>query len=356
MSNPFIAGSVSEPKLDKTANPYHYFLLSEPSRCIRLIRLMGHRDKEALIRCQIFEYPLQELGQGVHLYEALSYVWGSTEGGQLIYIEEGPDGNSTAGKASNYSSLHITPNLYAALSHLRNHLLDRVLWVDAICIDQGDTEEKQHQVQLMATIYASANRVVVWLGEASKDADGAFQVLCESATKEQTSPSTPQPVLALLKRPWFRRIWVLQEVAVARQVLIKCGPDELDGLVFCSGLDVLKLPHDTYPDLRSLTPPITYLIRHTTFWPQSRSAANNPNVPRSFFIRPLGQLADMYHNREATNPLDKVYALLGIGSPGPVEILPDYEAPWEMVFEKLIKLCLPNQISVRVRAVSWESR
>jgi hypothetical protein len=97
-------------------------------------------------------------------------------------------------------------------------------------------------------------------------------VLCKSASKEQISPSTPRPILALLERPWFRRIWVcnrttnhrtntnnlaqvLQKVAVARQILIKYGPNEMDGSVFCSGLDASNLPYDTCPGLRDLVTP-----------------------------------------------------------------------------------------------------
>lgn len=133
---------------------------------------------------------------------------------------------------------------------------------------------------------------------------------------------------------------------MARQILIKCGPDEVDGSIFCSGLDASKLPYDTFPDLRTLVPPITYLIRHVPFWPQS--ATSHPGASHSLVIRPLGQLADMYHTREAKNPLDKVYALLGIGSCDPTKLSADYGASWEAVFEKLIKLSLSDQVSVGV--------
>ncbi|KAK5659169.1 hypothetical protein OQA88_1259 [Cercophora sp. LCS_1] len=326
------------------SDAYDYSPLSELGN-IRLIRLMAHEDKEAPIQCQLFEYPLKGLGQGAHLYEALSYVWGSEEDKKPIYVQEpdGKGGNSLAGKTR---QLHVTQNLHALLSHIRNCLFDRVVWVDAICINQQDNKEKEPQVQSMAKIYASANRVIVWLGEASSDTDGAFEALCKSAAKEKISPSTPQPILALLERPWFRRIWVLQEVAVARQILIKCGLDEMDGSAFCSGLDASKLPYDTRPDLRTLVPPITYLIRHVPFWPQT--ATSHPGALHSLVIRPLGQLVDMYHTREATNPLDKVYALLGIGSCDPTKLSADYGASWEAVFEKLIKLSLSDQVSVGV--------
>ncbi|KAK0704469.1 heterokaryon incompatibility protein-domain-containing protein [Lasiosphaeris hirsuta] len=344
-----MAGSELGPKSDSAPDAYDYHRLEHGS--IRLVRLMRHKEEGARIQCQLFEYPLQGLGQGAHLYEALSYVWGSEEGKKPIDILESDEkgDNSPAGKIC---CLHVTQNLYAALLHIRDRFFDRVLWIDAICIDQKEDKEKGQQVQFMAKIYANANRVIVWLGNAASDTDRAFQALCKSAAKESLDlddPSARQSILALTKRPWFRRIWVLQEVAAARQILIKCGPHEVDGSAFCLGLDAWKPAFDTRPDLQALVPPITYLMRHVTFWP--RSTASRPGPSFSLSLRPLGQLADMYHTREATNHHDKVYALLGIASDDPVKTSADYGAPWEGVFQRLIKLSLSDQVSVGVWGV-----
>lgn len=205
-TKPSMAGSELILKSDRTTDTYDYSSLSEHGN-IRLIRLMRHKDKEAPIQCQLFQYPLQEPGQGPYLYEALSYVWGSEEGKQPIYIQDSDDkvGNSSSGKPR---CLHVTANLHAALSHIRDCLSDRVLWIDAICINQKDMIEKGQQVRFMAKIYASANRVTVWLGEAASDTDGAFEALCRAAAKEHISLSACQTILALLERPWFQRIWV----------------------------------------------------------------------------------------------------------------------------------------------------
>jgi len=118
-----MAGSELRPKSGRAADAYDYSPLSEHGN-IHLIRLMGHKDKGAPIQCQLFEYPLQELGQGAHLYEALSYVWGSEEDKQSICIQE-PDGKGDIFLAPR--RLHVTQNLYAALLHIRNRLFDRVL-------------------------------------------------------------------------------------------------------------------------------------------------------------------------------------------------------------------------------------
>lgn len=200
-------GSEARHKSDRDADLHDYSPLSQHGN-IRLVRLLPHKDERAPIQCQLFEYPLQELSQqATHLYEALSYVWGSEEDKQPIYIHSS-DGNGDNCSAGNFRCLRVTTNLHAALSHIRDRLMDRVLWIDAICINQQDNEEKGQQVQSMAKIYASANRVIVWLGEAADGTDGAFEALCQAATKESIDPSAYQTIPALLERPWFQRIWV----------------------------------------------------------------------------------------------------------------------------------------------------
>lgn len=174
---------------------------------IRLVRLLSHQDEGAPIHCQIFEYPLQELGrQSAHAYEALSYVWGSEDGKQAIYIQ--PSDKNDSYSAQDTSCFHVTTNLHVALQHLRDSFFDRILWVDAICINQADDTEKGHQVQSMARIYASANRVIVWLGEAASDTDGAIAALCNAAATKPIDSSAHSSILGLLERPWFQRIWV----------------------------------------------------------------------------------------------------------------------------------------------------
>lgn len=86
-------------------------------------------------------------------YEALSYVWGSDELQSQVDIE--CDGRM----------LSIGSKLACALMHVRSGSVARQLWVDAICIDQGNKEERSQQVRLMDRIYANATRVLVWLGE-----------------------------------------------------------------------------------------------------------------------------------------------------------------------------------------------
>jgi hypothetical protein len=184
--------------MSSALSPSCYRSLSPDS--IRLLRLLPHENKNAPIQCQLFDYSLQESGKRMHLYDALSYVWGDSDNPRSIYIGE--------------HDLLVRRNLHAALSHLRNFSLERIIWVDAICIDQKNPEEKEQQIQIMAKIYSQANRVLVWLGEAADNSDQALEEIRAAGGKAIISSNNEtirSAVLALLQRNWFRRIWVREQ-------------------------------------------------------------------------------------------------------------------------------------------------
>ena len=176
---------------------YSYSPLPSGSNSIRLLRLMPHKDETADIQCELFEYSLQN-SCGTHLYEALSYVWGNPDKKLPIFMH-------------NYS-FDVTVNLRAALLRLRNHSMERVVWVDALCINQANQKEKEYQIQSMAKIYSQANRVIVWLGETEDNSDQALEAIRVAPGKKSTenldNGTVLHAILALLQRPWFRRIWV----------------------------------------------------------------------------------------------------------------------------------------------------
>lgn len=178
---------------------YRYQPLSSADNSIRLLRLMPNGDQNAEIQCELFQYSLQDSCE-VHLYEALSYVWGDPSKKSPVFIHG--------------HRFDATVNLHAALSRLRNHSLERTLWIDAICIDQQNTAEKEHQIRFMAMIYVRAYRVVVWLGEASEGSDFVFGEMRRAEGKISASGEKASKIdsagVALLKRPWFQRIWVRQ--------------------------------------------------------------------------------------------------------------------------------------------------
>jgi hypothetical protein len=166
---------------------------------IRLLRLLPHEQEDAPIQCQLFHYSLEGSGNQTHLYTALSYVWGNLANPRYISIAE--------------NTLPVTRNLYKALLRLRNSSFERIIWVDAVCINQESIEEKEQQIRFMAKIYGQARSVLVWLGEAADNSDQAIKEIRATgsmATKSPKNPTIRSAVLALLQRTWFQRIWVCE--------------------------------------------------------------------------------------------------------------------------------------------------
>jgi hypothetical protein len=186
---------------------YCYSSLSLGPDNIRLLRLMPHENEKADIECELFEYSLRNSGKRNHLYEALSYAWGGSDKPLFISIKE--------------HKLPVTANLHTALSRLRDRSLTRIIWVDAVCIDQENLKERGDQVQLMAKIYSEANRVIVWLGEMADNSDDALEGIRVAAQQESTNSlndkTLQRAILALFQRPWFRRIWVSEQTLDTRR-------------------------------------------------------------------------------------------------------------------------------------------
>ena len=177
---------------------YQYSPLPPKGDNIRLLCLFPNEDEAAPLHCELRKYSLQRLGPRTHLYETLSYAWGDLRETLPICVDKNP--------------FPVTVNLHAALSRLRDHSFERVIWVDAVCIDQRNPEERKQQVQLMAEIYSRAYRVIVWLGKEGVDIKGALEDIRLAANEEHSERSekemNQQAVLNLLQLPWFQRIWV----------------------------------------------------------------------------------------------------------------------------------------------------
>lgn len=135
---------------------YEYSALNEP-RHIRLIRLHPAIHSDSTLQCNLVTAQLGSIP-----FEALSYVWGSTEQLKPLVCDN--------------ALTYITKNLDNALRRLRKKRAERVLWVDAICINQNDIKEKEQQIPLMKDIYSGSSRTLVWLGEAEANADTGIQI------------------------------------------------------------------------------------------------------------------------------------------------------------------------------------
>ncbi|KAI0466929.1 heterokaryon incompatibility protein-domain-containing protein [Xylaria cf. heliscus] len=182
------------------------------------------------------------------VYEALSYVWGSADDGRVPVQVCSPSGDHT---------VLVTQNLATALRHLRFDDRERVLWVDALCIDQSNLVERSQHVLKMGDVYKTGQRVVAWLGPESQDSSLALGTIArlapllevdwrdwtlqpsaasgfESGSVTFSSgwlsvlPEEMRSVFHLISREWFERLWICQEIVLGgERSFISCGRKEI---------------------------------------------------------------------------------------------------------------------------------
>jgi hypothetical protein len=167
-------------------------------------------------------------------YEALSYVWGDPAIRDNILISA--DG-------APLRTCSVTHNLFEALCHL-GYERDRVLWIDALCIDQENVEEKEQQVRNMDRIYQGAHNVCVWLGCGSPDDHSAMDAVPELLRSIEDDFRSPRLQSRwamfgrLLQNDWFSRRWVVQEIALAKRATVHCGDREIPWLDFSDAISL----------------------------------------------------------------------------------------------------------------------
>jgi hypothetical protein len=185
---------------------FHNIYASLPNDdSVRLLRLHGSATESDPVHCTLVVHKLCDPNRPT--FEAFSYTWADSQGNsslcEAIFI--GPQ----------YNILPVTKNCLAALRCFRTSL-DRLVWVDAICINQFNLDERGHQVSLMRDVYMSAARVLTYLGNCD---EGLGDVMKLSHYNDGTSHnfhgSAPVDVSSILRLPYFSRIWVIQEVLLS---------------------------------------------------------------------------------------------------------------------------------------------
>lgn len=281
-------------------------------------------------------------------FEALSYTWG-----QKIEHRIGCDdaeGNDLRA-VGHYLSIH--ESLWLALQRLRHETEERVLWIDAICISQTNKDERNDQVLLMRKLFHAAESVIIWLGEESHDSSAAFdlisRIVAAAATEQACDPIEAKKIFraqdlggldllehsnlawdalnSLFWRPWFHRVWVIQEVTVARGASVLCGP--------------------SHCPWSHLTTTAKYIEDHLL------SAITSVDPQRALKFTELGQrfregpphllleLLSQARDSNSTDDRDKIFALLGIAEDAEYSLLkPNYKTPLVDVYTTLIRLLI----------------
>ncbi|RKL23229.1 hypothetical protein BFJ68_g1435 [Fusarium oxysporum] len=256
-------------------------------------------------------------------YEALSYVWGDIT--PVRYINLGDQ------------DISITPNLHSALIHLRSPDTVRTLWVDALCINQSVHGERNQQVRIMGDIYKSARQVVVWLGDAADDSHLVFQHLNDESIPDSFHNDSTPPQdkrhawSALVKRPWFFRTWVIQEIALAKRAVMMCGEDS----TLWRNVDVSWKP-DFSGGAKGLSTSRGKECDHPIegFDPDSHVWSLRLLKVGSDPMSILG------YSRvcQTTEIRDKIYGILGLFEPGFIPV--DYDLPVEVIFRQFAQAVL----------------
>jgi hypothetical protein len=273
-------------------------------------------------------------------YEALSYTWGDPKPAQTAFVVPG-DGYGERLPGTSLI-LDIGSNLACALRHFRNTSSSRILWIDAICINQSNITERNEQVLRMKDIYKYAALVLVWLGEGSEDSRIALETI--ELFSKQVEYSTNRAFLRfpkaehpdwfkikkavpfahsqwraidhLLCRSWFDRVWTMQEIAVGSiQSIIQCGHATLEWDSFRRAVRCLN----GKKVLNEINNKRLQLIALSTLMGSESTA--------------VGTVIRAASHRKATDPRDKVYGILGILPPKFASLIKvDYLLPLELVY------------------------
>ncbi|EWZ30171.1 hypothetical protein BFJ70_g1773 [Fusarium oxysporum] len=319
---------------------------------IRLLILEPGAHEDAL-KCQLVNAELSWRTR----FEALSYAWGD-------------DTTKYQLKCSGHR-IGVRANLHDALLDLRHPTRKRVLWIDALCINQADNDEKSKQIRLMHEIYSQAQEVLIYLGKSDPSVHGAIRSMrwldwklmplyarqfllssnigMASFFVERWTNMKPinredfnwDALINLLTRPWFQRTWVIQEAVIPQHAQVICGDQSISWAKFLRVVDAIKHYQSsvkTIPGYHSIYDTISSLDL-------MRTARSNRH-PRIYILgqwwyrpfltrRPMegqedSKLLDlilMSRRYKCTYPHDKIFGMLGVtGEDTSSEFLkPNYE-------------------------------
>jgi hypothetical protein len=332
--------SITWRSLIKSSEVYRYAPLPKGDY-IRYLVLEPGRGSDPLV-CNLYTSLLTELPY----YEAISYVWGHYKKVANILCGE--------------KTIRITESLRNVLQAVRLPELQRTLWADSVCINQDDKTEQGHQVGIMRKIYGLAKRTLIYICPDNEYTEGAasllahMNVIIENQLREfgswsqipelhRDDPIAYDPrwksVRALIERPWFRRVWVVQEAAISSDACILYGSAEI------KWTDLIRLQAWLHSKAKIV-------------WYENRLFLNDVFLPNSWL--PIGPDHVLYapltsiHTSNFVELLarqkplgctiakDRVYAFLGSpsaqwGSDNEVKVTPDYYKSDLDVFQEMAR-------------------
>lgn len=331
-----------KPVFDATPTDYGTPFREESYR----YKSLRHRGDIRLLKLLPGNGPMELWGKLEHInirssktpYTAISYVWGSNLKQFKLRTSKG--------------DIPLTASLYLGLRRLRESSEPVFIWADAICINQEDNTEKQKQIPMLTDIFRSATHVYAWIGEEQNESRLAIETLMQIRTlslkpdvwpdsipqiprrwQQRSIPPVEDPswdsIFTLLGRQWFRRVWIIQELVLATEVIVVCGEqripwDELYVAARCcfeeaENSDVVLPKSRSFDAILSLGE-IREMCR-----------------PNGVFVaqHDLLTLCESFHLALATQKVDKLFALLNMAfDANEDEFSPDYNASLEIIMRR----------------------
>jgi hypothetical protein len=394
---------------------------------IRVLRILpGEKDYSDFalfrppVKCSICVIDLNDDTS----YDALSYTWGDP---CTLYLSPNEISPQEAWSARPFDievdgkPVSVGANLYAALLAIRSHVTHQddprvpnvpqstgYFWIDALCINQKDLNEKSNQVMMMSRIYKQANLVFAWLGggdRLSRQALHDLVVISQLCGKDREpkdlrnldimSDETYRKlgipkldytswigIYLFLNRAWFKRAWIVQEVALAKEPWFLCGRQSCNLNAIIRSLRILQQSRwfsqlvylaepliQTHRTKRDYSSKIALTLSHVRLYRPRATNMLDSNIGRiigdvrvsmgtsegtakdgSAAKRPeLIQLLELYRFTESGDPRDKVYAFIGLSAEQEMRPLKvDYGLTGEEVFTETVQYLLASTNSLEI--------
>ena len=279
-----------------------YAPLHHGEASIRLIRVLATRTHEGYIQCEIRHASIDDS------YICLSYLWGEPGKEQCIMV--------------NNSIMRVRCNLHGFLEAAtrKERLHEQWLWIDALCIDQTNVAERNHQVQQMGLIYSRAKEVLSWFGD-EENITGYLEVLVHNLS--HPTPKDWSHHNFINSKYWYRA-WITQEIALARKVTLCAGDVELAFALLQSQFHVLPLA-------------ITALL---------------PGATRTLKGRSIIHLLDTFDFKDSCDRRDRIYSLLSLCGDGS-DLQVDYKCSIDTLARSTLQCCRRSFCLCAMRVVAF---
>lgn len=340
-----------------------YAPLDEARREIRVLKI-SRADKGGDDGGDIFQADLVCVSLDDNpAYLAISYVWSDPS-----IVGHFDFRNGGHGKRVPYNK---------AVFDIINTILGRdttlYLWIDALCINQEDLNERASQVAMMGRIYSQARQVIAFIGEADETLITAMDLILLTGNCIWANGPVSDPALAswlaillseiepadrdwesikgLTSRPWFRRLWVVQEIALGKDPVVVCGEH-----VFPWGALYLFIAFtyavEKFPVLRSIAFSFDALLTVFECLPNAASISEARQGQRNDCPKPpfIDSLVALNVNFDSTDPRDRIYALLGLDAAEKYRDVfrPDYEIKVEDLYVKVAQEMIVKEDNIRL--------